>query len=155
MVLTKANLEYTDFKDDTYELTDDELDWFFTIANRMQCAITRHVDILPYNHELLPGINKEALGVFYTASKSEPAKDCFITIDTWFIHEKYDEAINNVVTICEESLEEVIAHELAHTDKYRHCKYHTRLTHAIVDAYEKYLKTGETTTFDMLVKLIR
>ena len=156
MMLTKDNLEYTDFKGDVYELTNDELDWFFNISNKMQLAINRSIDIRPYNHELYEGRSKEALGVFITSNPDEPfTEDCSITIDTWFIHEKYDEAMNCVSTICEESLEDVVAHELAHSDKFRHCKYHTRLTHAIVDAYEKYLKTGEITTFDTLVKSIR
>lgn len=151
-----VDLSYTEFDGTLSRLTDSELNYFYKIADEIREAVDRWTRIIPDNHEKLKGPSKEALGCFYTSSKEEPfTDDCFITIDTWFIHECYMFEMEGVPSIEPETLVSVIAHELAHSDKFRHCKYHTRLTYLIIDAYNNYTKTGQIRPFDSLVEQLK
>ena len=58
-----------------------------------------------------------------------------ITIDNYFIHEKYESIFNGGFDIEPETLESVISHEIAHRYKFRHCKAHSRITREILEKY--------------------
>lgn len=147
---------YTEFDGTLTRLTGPELNYFYKIADEMRSAIDRWIRIIPDNHDNYKGPSKEALGCFHTSSKTEPFQDdCLITIDTWFIHECYECEVNGAPSIEPQTLVSVIAHELAHSDKFRHCKYHTRLTYLIIDAYNNYKKTGQVRPFDSLVQQLK
>lgn len=155
-MIATLNYSYTDFNGEIKELTIDELSWFYKVCEYMRKSVDRHISIVPDNHESLTGENKEALGLFYTTDKDNPYNDdCYISIDTWFIHEKYLETFEHISCIEPQSLEEVIAHELAHTDKFRHCKYHRKLVDKILEAYSKYYMTGEVTEFTRLTNTLK
>ena len=148
----RIDISYTEFDGTLTRLTGPELNYFYKIADELREAVGRWIRIIPDNHDNLEGKSKEALGCFYTSSKEESfTEDCLITIDTWFIHECYRFEFENVPSIEPQTLVSVIAHELAHSDKFRHCKYHTRLTYLIIDAYNNYKKTGQVRPFDSLV----
>ena len=148
----RIDLNYTEFDGTLTRLTGEELNYFYKIADEIREAVDRWIRIIPDNHDNLEGPSKEALGCFYTSSKEEPFQDdCLITIDNWFIHECYLSEVKGVPSIEPQTLVSVIAHELAHSDKFRHCKYHARLTYLIVDAYDNYKKTHEITPFNNLV----
>ena len=152
----RIDISYTEFDGTHCRLTNLELKYFYTIADEIRASVGRWIPIIPDNHENLEGKSKEALGCFFTSSKEEPfTDDCFITIDTWFIHECYMFEMEGAPSIEPETLVSVIAHELAHSDKFRHCKYHTRLTYLIIAAYNNYTKTGQIRPFDSLVEQLK
>ena len=152
----RIDISYTEFDGTLARLTGPELNYFYKIADEMRESVDRWIQIIPDNHDNLEGKSKEALGCFYTTSKGEPfTEDCLITIDTWFIHECYISEVEVIPSIEPQTLVSVIAHELAHSDKFRHCKYHTRLTYLIIDAYNNYKKTGQVRPFDNLVQQLK
>lgn len=147
------DISYTDFDGTSCSLTPQEFVYFCRIADDMRNSIDRWIKIIPDNHERLKGKSKEDLGIFYTSSKEVPfTEDCYITIDTWFIHECYMQDVKGTPSIESQSLVHVIAHELAHSDKFRHCKYHTRLTNLIINAYDTYRETSLVEPFDDLIQ---
>lgn len=152
----RLDISYTEFDGTLTRLTGPELNYFYKIADEIREAVDRWIKIIPDNHENYEGPSKEALGCFHTSSKEEPFQDdCIITIDTWFIHECYLSEVEGVPSIEPQTLVSVIAHELAHSDKFRHCKYHTRLTYLIIDAYDNYKKTDQVRPFDSLVEQLK
>ena len=83
---------------------------------------------------------------------SEQTSDSFTITWPSVTHAMYYEyEVNGIPSIEPQTLVSVIAHELAHSDKFRHCKYHTRLTYLIIDAYDNYKKTGQIRPFNNLV----
>ncbi|MBQ1470277.1 MAG: hypothetical protein IIZ29_05430 [Schwartzia sp.] len=115
-------------------LTDAELDWFHAVVAKCKAATGCTVEIIAYNHDLYDGKSRDALGCCITDNTEDPLQgDTWITIDTWFIHEKYEEEFCNGFSIERQSLVDVIAHEIAHTYQWRHCKRHQRITSELVE----------------------
>lgn len=125
---------YLDLNDEVCELTEVELRYFRDTVNEIQHILDVEIPIYNRDHEKdFVGKNKEALGLFYTDDKEYPQKDCFITIDNFFIHECYEEKYHGAYNLSFQTLEEVICHEIAHSEQFRHCKRHERITQELLD----------------------
>ena len=126
-----TDITYTDWHGTVFSLTQQELDWFRSLVVKANAVTGNTVEIIPYNHELYRGKSKNALGCCITTDRDNPlAQDAetYITIDTWYIHEKYQEHTGEMPRIEPTSMLEVIAHEIAHLYIWRHGKRHTALT---------------------------
>lgn len=120
---------YSDIYDRPTELTTEELDWFHKIVDHCKSVTGCDVEIVAYNHDLYTGKSKNALGCCCTSDPDDPLHgDSYITIDTYFIHEMYDVEFNDGFNLSFDTLEGVIAHEIAHLYCWRHGKKHTALT---------------------------
>lgn len=134
----KFNDMYKDIYGNATQLTLDELNWFYGIVAKFQMFDeAKGIEIVNRNHEELDEKNKEALGEFYTDDPKDVNADCFITIDNYFIHEQFEWVFNGKYNLSFETLESVIAHEIAHRFQFRHCKRHTRLTSEILGKYNE------------------
>lgn len=135
------NKSYTDLHGNVLYLTESELTWFKSVCDKCIKATRINISIECDNHELTYKGTKgsEALGILITDSPKNPLDgNLKITIDTYFIHECYEEKFNNGFNLNFESLEHVIAHELAHTIQWRHCKRHTRITEELYNKIMEY-----------------
>jgi Zn-dependent protease with chaperone function len=114
------------------ELTPEELAWFHSAVDRARRATgcPESVDIVAYDHDLYLGKSKDALGCCCSTDTKNPmAGDPFIAIDNWFIHEMYEVVFKGWFNLNGgETLESVLAHEIAHLSVWRHGKKHTALT---------------------------
>ena len=134
------NTSYLDLWDNSTELTEKEILWFMKICEECKAAIGIKIPIECADHSsLFKGKHKEALGTLHTDNPESPLDgDTKITIDNYFIHECYEEIFNDGLNLNFESLEHVIAHEIAHCYQWRHCKRHTRLTEEIFQKIKEY-----------------
>lgn len=57
---------YTDYRDRPTALTEEELTWFHQAVDQAKKATGCSVDIVAWDHELLPREHKEALGLIIT-----------------------------------------------------------------------------------------
>ena len=127
----RAVTTYTDFKDRPAKLTADELKWFYEIVEKAQIATGYTVPIIPYDHELYRGKSKDALGTCVTTDPKNQlgeGVETYITIDCYFINECWRHEFRSDYLIAGETLQEVIAHEIAHLTVWRHGKKHSALT---------------------------
>lgn len=119
-------------------LTEEEIKFFNDTVSRIKYSVNVRVPIEPMNHEQLTGTNKEALGICWAeddgTGKPAPYR---ITIDEFFIHECYVYENDPLAVLRPASLEQVIAHEIAHLHVWRHGKKHTALTEHICRLIEK------------------
>lgn len=122
------------------QLTDEEISWFLEVCEVCKKATGIDVEITCKIHDWLPGKAKEALGVIYTDGDR-----FWITIDTYFIHECYEEKFNGGFNLAFEDLQRVIAHELAHITQWRHCKRHTKITEDLYAKIMAYQENKEDT----------
>lgn len=131
---------YSDFYDRPVELTEAELNYFHSVAGKFNPIMEDYLGVvLPIynrNHDEMQGKHKDALGIFYTDDKENLLADAFITIDNFFIHECYESVFNNFPNIAFSTLEETIAHEIAHGLVFRHGKKHRELTQMILKQYQ-------------------
>lgn len=126
-----ANITYTDWDGTVFLLTQQELDWFRGLVEHANAVTGNTVPIIPYNHDFYRGKSKNALGCCISSDRDNPLSpdaETIITIDTWYIHEKYQESIGEMPCIEPAPILETIAHELAHLSIWRHGKRHTALT---------------------------
>jgi len=112
------NNRYTDAYNNITELTEAELQLFNDTVNRIKIALHIECDISNYDHELIKG-HTNALGICYTDNFEQFS----ITIDNYYISECY----KGLDFISGQTLEEVICHEIAHMQQWRHGKKHTEL----------------------------
>lgn len=141
----KIDYSYFDLDDKPCELTVDEVGFFDYTVSIVKKALSVDIPIYPCNHEreYKGNKSKNALGIFYTSDPDNPKKDCFITIDNFFIHECYEEMYHGAFNLNFQSLEEVICHEIAHSEKFRHCKTHERITNELLKRVQQYMKSQE------------
>ncbi len=134
----RFNNRYEDIYGNMVDLTEEELNWFYGIVAKFQMLEeAKGIEIVNRNHEELSGKSREALGQFYTDDPKDEKADCFITIDNYFIHEQFEWVFNGKYNLAFETLENVIAHEIAHRFQFRHCKRHKRLTAEILAKYNE------------------
>lgn len=122
------------------QLREEEIKWFHEIVQKFQEIIGISVPIIAYDHDLYRGKSVNALGCCCTNNCTNPlAEDgeTYITIDCYYIDEKYKEKFENGWHIEKTMLEETIAHEIAHLYCWRHGKKHNELTQMILDKYMK------------------
>lgn len=132
---------YVDLLDNHSELTNDELKWFDNVVSICKDAIGVNIPIITYDHELLNSSSKDALGIFWTTDKKHPLNgESFITIDCCTIHELYETKFNNGFDLIFDTLEGIIAHELAHGFQFRHCKRHRTITAEFLERIHEYEK---------------
>ena len=153
----KAVTTYLDMRNQPTELTPAELEWFYGLVDLARRATGLSIDIIPYDHELYKGKSKNALGCCCTLDTDDPLgpdADSYITIDCYFIHEKFAELFEGMRTIERQSVIDVIAHEIAHLYCWRHGKKHSRITEeierkityqAVADASRKATETSSGT----------
>lgn len=130
-------MQFTDTYSDLYgnktALTTEEKEYFLNTVNRIKSSLGVELEITNRDHETaFTGKSKEALGIFYTEDPNVPKEDCYITIDNFFIHECYMADTKGELNLSFQTLEEVICHELAHRDKFRHGKGHRKLTNELL-----------------------
>lgn len=119
-------------------LTEEEIKFFNDTVARIKHSVNARVPIEPMNHERLTGTNKEALGICWAEDDGTGKPAPFrITIDEFFIHECYVYENDPLAVLRPASLEQVIAHEIAHLHVWRHGKKHTALTEHICRLIEK------------------
>lgn len=130
---------YRDCSDNPTELTQDEINWFQKIANICKAAVGVCIPIVTYDFELLSGKAKDAVGMFRTTDVKNPLnEDAYIAIDCYTIHELYDVEFNNGSSLVFDTLEVIIAHELAHGFQFRHCKRHRTITAEFLERIHEY-----------------
>lgn len=136
--------EYLDLWGKSVSLTQEELDFFWGVVGDVRSALGVEIEITNRDHEsAFTGKSKNANGCFYTSDPKNPSEDCFITIDNFFIHECYCEKFNGELNLSFQSLEEVLCHEIAHMEKFRHGKGHTKLTEELLGKVQAYQKEKE------------
>ena len=137
--MRRGVITYTDYLDREVELTDAEIRWFHEWVNRAKEATGCEVDIIPFDHELYSGKHKDALGCCITTDPGNTlgdGVDTYITIDCYFIDECWRHEFEGEILIGSETLQEVLAHEIAHLTVWRHGKKHTALTEKLLRQIE-------------------
>lgn len=110
-------------------LTATEEAYFQETLSRIKYSVNFWVPVEVMDHEILKGRHKNALGICWAEDDGNGKPDPFkITIDEYFIHECYATLNEPYMKVIPETLEEVIAHEIAHLRCWRHGKKHTELT---------------------------
>ena len=141
---------YSDLYGNIVSLTREELDYFHSTAARIQSILGTNVPIYNRDHDELKGRRREALGLFYSEDPKDPAAECFITIDNYFIHECFEVEYHGAFRVEPQRLEDVICHELAHREKFRHGKGHTALTQKYEAAIEQASKSSDAKNLSSL-----
>ena len=132
----KAITTYTDYLNRPTELTADELSWFAEIVAKARRATGCTVPIIPFDHDLYRGKSREALGTCTTTDPDNQlgaGVETYITIDCYFIDECWRHEFKGDYLIAGETLEEVIAHEIAHLTVWRHGKKHSAQTAKLLE----------------------
>lgn len=93
---------------------------------KMQGGIFRHVDISPRFIE-----ESGVYGFYRKDNTNDPNEVGYIVIDLWFCND----CLSGIGGGYSYTLCEVIAHELAHTLQWNHCKTHSKLTETILNLY--------------------
>ena len=126
----KAVITYSDCWDNRAELTQEELTWFYAMANLAKAATGCTVDILPRDCE--EDERGNALGYICTndiKNRANSAKaDTFIGIDCYYIDEEWRHDFKGDFTLESERILHVMAHEIAHLTYWRHGAKHEELT---------------------------
>ena len=125
-------IEYSDVRGRPVQLTKAEQDWFWELVEKANKVSGNRIQIIPFNFDLYTDEDgQNALGRTYTTDPENPLSDdakTLITIDTYHIHECFDVVFNGAYCFEDATLEETIAHEIAHTHYWKHGKRHTALT---------------------------
>lgn len=106
-------------------LTEAEQEFFLETVATVLRATGVSVAVVTADHEALPGDRANALGIHWAATDGSHE---FITLDCYFIHERYGVERCGQYAIEPQSLADVLCHELAHMRYQRHTKYHAALT---------------------------
>lgn len=139
------NTFYLDLWDNPAELNEEEIQWFEKICKDCMEATGMNIPIICDDHSTYKGKSKEALGIFHTTNIEKPlCEDCKISIDTYFIHECYEELFHGKRNLTFDNLEHVIAHEFAHAFQWRHGKRHKELTEEFYRKIKSYQEKEAT-----------
>ena len=130
---------YSEWGGKEVALTEKELEWFHEIVNKCKAATGCTCPITAFNGDFYHGSSKDALGTCHTNNPDNPMEgNSYITIDTFFIHEKYMETFEHFPTIEPESLVNTICHEIAHLTVWSHGEEHDKKTQELVAMVEAY-----------------
>lgn len=109
------------------------MEFFAGVVSRVRYSVNVKCPIEPMDHDQLNRKHKEALGCCWKRVDGESGVSSYlITIDEYFIHECFVALERPYMKIESQSLEEVIAHEIAHLHHWRHDKKHGALTARII-----------------------
>lgn len=104
------------------------------VLTQIDCIMDINITIL--DHDTLTGKHKNALGICYRDDNDNYQ----ITIDEFFVQECYKYFVLNQYwntwELDGKTLEEIICHELAHVQEWRHGKKHTQLTRELLSMVE-------------------
>ena len=133
-------IEYSEWNGKEVALTEEELVWFHSVADKCKAATGCTIPITAFNNELcFDRDGKEALGTCWTDNPDNPLDgETTITVDTWFIHEKYRNKIGELPMLTDATLESVICHEIAHLYVWEHGEDHDRKTQELLEMVEAY-----------------
>lgn len=124
-------------------LTLQELEFFSGVVSRVRHSVNVRCPIEPLDHDQLDGKHKDALGCCWKRIDVENTGVSYlITIDEYFIHECFVALEKPYMKIEPQTLEEVIAHEIAHLSFWRHGKKHRELTAHIVSLIDSWNPHG-------------
>lgn len=124
--------------DSASSLTEEEIKFFNDTVARIKYSVNVHVPIEIMNHDNLVGKHKEALGICWAEGDETGKPAPFrITIDEYFVHECFVALERPYMKLEPQSLEQVIAHEIAHLHIWQHGKKHTELTERIFRLIEE------------------
>lgn len=129
-------ITYLDYMDRPTQLTDEELTWFASLVEKARRATGCTVDIIPYDHDLYDGKHRDALGCCITTDPKNAmgdGADTYITIDCYFIDECWRHEFRGDYLLTDDTLEGVLAHEIAHLTVWRHGKKHAALTEKLLE----------------------
>ena len=113
-------------------LTAAEEAYFQKTLSRIKYSVNFWVPVEVMDHETLKGWHKNALGICWAEDDGNGKPIPFkITIDEYFVQECFAALEAPYMKVEPETLEEVIAHEIAHLHCWRHGKKHTELTQYI------------------------
>lgn len=102
-------------------LTAEEIEYFNTVVDKIKHTLDFDFDINILDHETLYYLDdREALGLCWGVEIDGKIQGEKITIDEYFVHESYLAYTNPNTTYVEKTLEDVIAHELAHLKIWEH-----------------------------------
>lgn len=135
--MLKEIISFSDCYDRPAELTADQLEWFRNTVKKCLDASGYDVPVIAYDHDLYKGKSRDALGCCCTGDPENPLRKeagTFITIDCYFIDEQWNAMHGTGWNISGDTLEGVIAHELAHLTVWRHGRKHKRRTAEILEA---------------------
>ena len=129
-------IEYSEWNGKEVALTEEELAWFHSVADKCKAATGCTVPITAFNNELcFDRDGKEALGTCWTDNPDNPLDgETTITVDTWFIHEKYRNKIGELPMFTDATLESVICHLYV----WEHGDDHDRKTQELLAMVEAY-----------------
>lgn len=126
-------------------LTAAEQQYFDETVAKVKYSVNVCVPIEAMDHDVLTGKHKEALGICWAdADENGKLVPFHITIDEYFIHECFIAIEKPYMKLEPETLEQVIAHEIAHLTYWRHGKKHTEHTRYICGLIESGLPQGIT-----------
>lgn len=104
-----------------------EQEYFNNTVNNIKSKLNINITIKIYDHELLDGKHKKAVGCCHKFSDDT----YLITIDEYFVTECYEYFVLDKKYsswgLVGETLEQVICHEIAHLTEWRHGKKHIAL----------------------------
>jgi hypothetical protein len=108
-------------------------EYFDSTVSNIKNKLQIDTEIIMYDHELLNGKHKKAVGCCHKFSDDT----YMITIDEYFVTECYEYFIlgnkNSSWGLVGETLEQVICHEIAHLTEWRHGKKHTVLMNKLLE----------------------
>lgn len=118
-------------------LTAQEMAYFNDTIARVKYSVNFNVPIEVMDHEQLKGKDKRALGICWAKRDDAGTMIPFkITIDEFFVSECFIALEKPYMKLEPQTLEQVIAHEIAHIYHWRHGKKHTELTNHILRLIE-------------------
>jgi len=127
----------TSTKDKPSTLTAEEREFFEKTVVSVKCSVPVDVPIEAMDHSVLPKKYKEAFGNCWAREYKDGRRIPYlITIDEFFIHECFVALEKPYLKLESETLEDVIAHEIAHLRYWRHGKKHTAWTKYILGLIE-------------------
>lgn len=135
MTRARGVTTYTDYLERPTELSAEELSWFYGVVEKAKRATGCTVDIVPFDHDLYAGKSKDALGCCVTTDPKNQLGDgveTYITVDCYFIDECFRSRFFGDILISGDTLEGVLAHEIAHLYVWRHGKRHSALTESLL-----------------------
>ncbi len=135
---------YEDIYGAEAELTIEQINWFYGICEDARKATGMNIRIYCCNHDEIKG-HENDLGMFWAPVEGDEVslENSFITVDTYTIYECYEHTFHDMPVFRYTELEEIIAHEMAHFIKFRHCKTHSRITKEFYDKIKDYQKNKE------------